>query len=106
MTFTDPKRDRAKRATDVLKLHYLAKGIDINGSWIAIRLSDGSSDNILYPTKAAARDHQLHPTQCAYVSVYPSHCDEEGMFIYLNFMENLYDNGYDLSDPDRQFVMR
>lgn len=95
--------DRAKKAASITKLHYLANGFDVNGQWVAIRLSDGDSDGKLYPSKRDATRFQLHPQQCAYVCMFPECTSEEDMETYLNFMEALYDKGYDLGDPDRQF---
>lgn len=88
--------DDARRAADILNLHIMlgARG------WVAIRLSDGGSDSIVYDKKADAIRHQLHEHQCAYfmlpvIPVTPYECD-----VYLRYNRQLYANGMRMGDPD------
>lgn len=98
--------DRTRRAWDVLQTHCLAVPAgDIGGWWVAIRLSDGSSDGNLYRSKAEATRFQLHETQCAYVCIPPfgdMTIRELDLFLRLN--EQVYDAGGRLSDVDTHIV--
>jgi hypothetical protein len=51
--------DPAKRVSDIVTLHWIAGGWDACvGKWIAFKLSDGTSDDTLYPSKYDAVRHQ------------------------------------------------
>lgn len=63
--------DSARRAADEINLHISALGEESHGKWVAIRLSDGSSDKVLYDSEASARGHQPHPSFCAYFAIPP-----------------------------------
>lgn len=102
--FSDAKADRAKRAHELINIHYLANGTAVTGKWVAIRLSDGGSDGKLYPSKPDARRFQLHPQQCAYLCLQRSHAEYDEIKVYLDKMEELYNNGYDLSDPQTNYL--
>jgi hypothetical protein len=71
--------DRTRRAWDEVQVHVHALGADAGGHWVAIRLSDGGTDHIAYPSKVDATRHQLHERQCVYVCLPP--------FGYLSIME-------------------
>lgn len=64
--------DRTRRAYEAINLHYQALGNEASGKWVAVRMSDGGSDNILYDTKDQAVHFQLHMHQCMYVCLPPS----------------------------------
>lgn len=98
--------DAAKRAFDIVK------GLAVFTSWeervrqspyVAIRLSDGGSDQRMYDTKRDAIRAQLHEQQCAYFSFRnnpngfesPKHAA-----VFLAFHRHAYDNGFRLPDPD------
>jgi hypothetical protein len=103
-------RDAAKRASEAVNLHILAHmpaggGFpDWNGPqpWVAVRLSDGGSDGTLYPSKKAATDHQLHPHQCAYITIPPEGMTVEQARVMLRFTAQMYDAGVQLADPEMQ----
>jgi hypothetical protein len=92
--------DRARRCSGIVTLAMITHGSDAVGRWMAIRLSDGGSDEVLYDTKKAAIDHQLHEQQCAYVSLQPDGMSARAAELFLRFNEGLYDAGYRLADPD------
>lgn len=99
--------DRAHRASDVVTQHMTdtARTGEMPwcvGMWVALRLSDGSSDGILYPSKAHAVAHQLHAHQCAYVAIPPTGMTPREADATLRVMEGLYDMGADIADPDQQ----
>jgi hypothetical protein len=51
--------DAEKRICDTVTLHWIAGGYDMTvGRWMAFALSDGTSDNVLYPSKAECVSHQ------------------------------------------------
>lgn len=95
---SDPKEDRAKRAYDHLHLLHTIHGDDVAGRWVAISLSDGRCDMHLYPTKSDAVRFQLHETQCAYFCFQGLPMLRELRF-FLDFNEELYDQGFNLADP-------
>ncbi len=61
--------DAAKRASDIINLHLVADPEGNIGYWVAIRLSDGGSDGVLYRELSDAVRAQLHYTQCMYVPI-------------------------------------
>jgi hypothetical protein len=107
---TGPSWDRARRVSDQVTLHILmhvppGDSIpDWNGPqpWIAVRLSDGTSDGNLYPTKKDAVRHQLHENQCAYLTIPPDGMTVRQAHSYLKYTQQMYENGMRLADPDLQ----
>lgn len=93
--------DTARRASDAIRLHLLANRDQTIHSWVAIRLSDGGTDGVLYDTKAQAVRHQLHEYQCAYVYVPADGMPPRVAETFLRFHRHLYDNGFRLADPDK-----
>jgi hypothetical protein len=91
--------DAAKRCSDAVNLHILADSLGAIGKWVAIRLSDGGSDGVLYDTKSDAVRSQLHERQCAYVCVTPDGMSPRAAESYLKTVRRLYDEGVTLSDP-------
>jgi hypothetical protein len=93
--------DVAKRASDEIRLHLLADKDRAIESWIAIRLSDGGSDGVLYPFKHIAVRHQLHEQQCAYIKIPIGGVSPREAEVFLRFNRMLYDNGFRVADPDK-----
>jgi hypothetical protein len=93
--------DAAKRASDNYNLHRVTNPYDSIGKWIAVALSDGSSDGVLYDTKKECVSHQHHDEMWyAYIRINPSSmmpCDAE---IFLRMHRMMYDKGIRLADPD------
>lgn len=105
LSSTQQYSDRARRGSEAVTLAMLGTGREAVGKWMALKLSDGGSDNKLYDTKGDARRHQLHPQQCAYVMIPPDGMSPRQAENYLRFVESLYDAGADISDPERQVQM-
>lgn len=92
-----------KRVSDTINLKIQFNGwLNIRECWMAFRLSDGTSDNVLYDTKQDAVKHQLHEMQCAYIcftglagGAKPIECE-----IFMKFTRDAYDAGLRLPDPD------
>ena len=90
-------REAAERMHDAIKLHFLVLSLEemLSGRWVAIRLSDGGSDNTVYDTRADAMRFQLHPTQCLYLRLVPpapppaTACD-----VLLWYVRGAYDRGW------------
>lgn len=91
--------DRTKRAYDALAL-IIEHTPGWMNRWVAVRLSDGSCDGQLYDHKRGAVRHQLHPQQCAYFCLPPDGVDLPGVAAYLRWVEQLYQAGMDISDPE------
>lgn len=98
-------RDRARRCSEAVTLALLGQGRGVINKWVAVRLSDGRTDGVVYDTKADAIKHQLHETQCAYVCIPPEGMTERQAATYLRFTEGLYDAGYHLADPATHMQM-
>lgn len=97
--------DAARRASDIINTHIAALGWHSRGKWVAIRLSDGGSDDVVYDSRADAVRHQLHETQCCYVQLPPTGTTPMEMESFLAFNRKLYDNGMRLQDPERHVHM-
>lgn len=93
--------DAARRCADQIRLHLAADREQAIHSWVAIRLSDGGSDGILYNLKKDAVRHQFHEFQCMYLKI-----PANGLFTaqiaerLLEMHRQLYDAGMRLADPD------
>lgn len=85
--------DFAKRACDIMNMHVLGKGDQSWGKWVALRLSDGGSDGVLYDDRDTAISFQLHPTQCAYLCIPPSGFTLKEIREFLTLSRKLYDKG-------------
>lgn len=100
--------DEARRACDAVNLHIEALGPAAAGRWVAIRLSDGGSDNVLYDTRPDAIRHQLHESLCCYVRIPPFGVRLTVMEAqsYLTLHRSMYDAGYRLQDPQQPQVIK
>lgn len=91
--------DEARRASDNVNLHLLADRADNVGRWVAIRLSDGGSDGVVYDCKCDATRHQLHERQCVYVNIQPTGLSAKDAEILLKMYRQFYDRGFKMPDP-------
>lgn len=91
--------DAAFRITDVYTMHRLADLYGCIGQWIACRLDDGSSDNVLYDSKQAAIRHQHHnENYYTFIQIVPAQmtaCEAEVM---LKVARMIYDKGGRMTD--------
>lgn len=92
--------DAAKRCHEIITQH-LSDQPDCIGQWVAIKLSDGSSDGNLYPFKFIAVRFQLHETQCAYIKIPPGGMGIREAKSFLRTNRQLYDAGMRIADPDK-----
>lgn len=92
--------DAAKRASDEYTLHRLASDDHI-GKWFAVRLSDGTSDHVLYDSKSAAVRGQKHNENWyAYIQIGPWPFTPKEAQVYLTKMREAYNLGLRLADRD------
>jgi hypothetical protein len=89
---------RAQRAFEHLNLYRIAHGDEGMNRWLAISLKDGTCDQHPYATKAEAVRFQPRERECAYFFFNGMPTLGE-LRLYLDTNEELYDNGYSLSDP-------
>jgi len=95
--------DKGKRASDIVNTYISGMPFDeIKTKYIAIRLSDGGSDGVLYDTKQDAVKHQVHEMQCAYVCLNNLRAGStpRDMAIFIKFNRDAYYKGFRLADPD------
>jgi hypothetical protein len=85
-------QDKGKRCSEIIAQHLLDDPDLARESWVAIRLSDGGSDGVLYPLKEIAVSFQLHETQCAYIRVLPGGISPREATSYLYHVAQLYQN--------------
>lgn len=94
--------DAGKRCSDIVQQHVA----DGNWNrWIAVRLSDGGTDGILYDSRADAVNHQLHETLCAYLLIPPTGMSAKSGTSYLETHRKIYDGGMRCIDPDREVII-
>jgi hypothetical protein len=85
--------DRARHAVDAVNVHFAALGIACAQKWVAIRLSDGKSDGVLYERRDEAIRHQFHENFCAYLCIPLTGVNAEDMEKFLVYCERLYAAG-------------
>lgn len=95
--------DAAKRLSDTYNLHRIGAGWKAVRRWIAVRLDDGTSDQVLYDTKLDAVTHQHHNEKFyAFIRIVPSSMTECDAEIMLRTHRTLYENGLRIADPDHK----
>lgn len=91
--------DAARRIADVYQMHRLADLYANMGQWMACRLDDGTSDNVLYDSKASAIRHQHHnENYYTFIQMVPAQmtaCEAEVM---LKVARLIYDKGGRMTD--------
>lgn len=61
--------DAARRAHETVNTHLVVDPEGNRGRWVAIRLSDGGSDGVVYDHVIDAANHQLHYQTCMYLRI-------------------------------------
>ena len=97
--------DAAKRAYDIVRGYTaFVQYEELVRSWVAIRLSDGSSDGTLYGSKQDAVRHQgAGEMTCAYFnyrSAPNGFATIKEAAVWLEYHRQAYDSGFRLPDPD------
>jgi len=91
--------DAAKRMADNVNFHVEVEGASAYYRWVAIRLSDGGSDHVLYDSRADAVRSQSDSRLCTYVMIPPTGMTPREAEPVLKFTRFAYDNGYRITDP-------
>lgn len=94
--------DAAKRIADAINLAITFNNVwDIRHAWMAFTLADGTTDHVIYPTRAEAIRHQSDEFKCAYFCLggalggaKPLDCQ-----LWLNMHRQAYDRGMRLEEP-------
>lgn len=89
--------DQARRLSDIMGQ---AASDGHRGKWLAVRLSDGGTDGVVYDSRADAVRFQLHETLCCYVQVQTGGMQPHEAEAFIQFHRKVYDAGYRLQDPD------
>jgi hypothetical protein len=95
--------DAAKRCADNVNVHYAANELgvwDAVGKWLAVRLSDGGTDQTAYDSKAEAVRHQPDEFLCVYIRLIGMRMDVCEAESFMETNRRLYDKGWRLADPD------
>jgi hypothetical protein len=85
--------DEARRVSDTVSLHLLADRDGNHQKWLAFRLSDGTSDGVVYDSPIDAADAQLHYKQCMYIQILRSGMAPKEASTMLNYYRKVYDAG-------------
>lgn len=103
ITRTSPVKisDAAKRLSDTYNLHRIADQYEAIGKWIAVRLNDGTSDDVLYYTKSDAVRHQHHnEAHYAFVQIIPHTLTYREAEVTIRLHRRMADAGVHLADRD------
>lgn len=84
--------DAARRISDAVNLHLMADPDGAHLKWCAFRLSDGTSDGVLYDNPVDAADHQLHYKACAYIQIHRSGISPKAASVMLTYYRTVFDN--------------
>jgi hypothetical protein len=77
--------EAARRLQDTVNLHMTASNGECVGSWVAVKLADGRTDNNLYDTMGDAKRHQGgNAEHCGYLQIQP------GVFALLEAAAFIY----------------
>jgi hypothetical protein len=99
--------DAAYRAADTIALAWTVDPRHARGKTMAIRLSDGGSNGVLYDFGMEAARAQLHPKQCWYVEIGLTPPSARECAVMLAACRRMYDShGYDpLAALEHRFLM-
>lgn len=96
--------DAGKRAFDIVNSYAIFVPWDERiRSWVAVRLSDGGHDGVLYQSKRDAVRHQADEFQCAYFSYRGSpngFGSRKEAQVWLDWHRAAYDSNIRTPDPD------
>jgi hypothetical protein len=93
--------DAARRMADTFNLHRMADQYGAINRWIAVRLSDGTSDHTLYDTKSECVRHQHGNEQWySFIKIVPTTMNVCEAEVKLRTDQRMYDAGFRMADPD------
>jgi hypothetical protein len=88
--------DAARRLSDAVSLAALN---DDAGKWMAFKLSDGSTNNGIYDSRASAVAHTWWPELYCFIQVPPGGMQPREADAYLDYFRQLYDAGGRFHEP-------
>lgn len=88
--------DAARRCADTVTLAAIAGAI---GMWVAVKLADGTSDQVIYETRADAIRHQHRPEHCTFVQIQPGGMRDHEAEALLGYWRKLADANVHDDDP-------
>lgn len=95
--------DAGKRVSDEVRMHIT---LGEAGRWCAFSLENGSSDHHTYDTKNdAVRAQGSNGYRYAYVKIPFDDMPPEHAMRFLMINRQLFDAGFNLTDPDRHLIM-
>lgn len=86
--------------SDAISLHLAAAPDSAYGKYMAFKLRDGSSDSVLYDTRADAIRHQRSLDAYCYVQVRPGGMPPHHAERYLAAHRLMHDAGYRIPHPE------
>jgi hypothetical protein len=100
--------DAAKRIHDATSLAVLhGDPMATRRGWMAFALQDGTTDHVVYPSKADAISHMSDEFRFAYVCL--ANCmggmPAKDAQIWLDLHRHVYKQGGRLTDPNQSFIM-
>lgn len=102
-TMTKELKEAGRHAFDEIVLHKLALGVEAFGKWIAVNLSDGRSDHVLYDTRGDAVRHQRGcERDKAYVPIKPGAIDHLEVAAFIGVSRRMRAAGIAVPDVDHR----
>jgi hypothetical protein len=104
--FSKEEWERARRAADLInEARATLDWEQLKNCWIAIRLSDGGSDMVIYDCKRDAVRFQVHEKQCVYFCFRNliGGASARELVRVIRFHEMAYEAGFGIPDPDDEF---
>lgn len=103
--------DAARRISDTYTLHRLADPYGSIGKWFAARLTDGTTDDVLYDSKGDCVRHQHHDEDYyCFIQVTPHSMNPHEAQTMLNIQRRMYTKGLRLAERSktggRDMIMR
>jgi len=95
--------DAAKRIHETINVMHIARTWDeLKRGWMAFKLADGTTDNVLYESRADAIKHQLDEQTCLYIAMRTTlgGVPLRDCQILIDVHRHIYDAGGRLADPD------
>lgn len=100
--------DAGKRIADTFIMHRLADPIGNIGKFFAVRLQDGTTNNVLYPSMDAARrdiGQRDDENRWMYVQIVPSSLPPSDAAILLRAQRKMYDAGIRVSSMNGRVMI-
>jgi hypothetical protein len=87
-------KEAGKRMADTLNLAIVAYNRAATGRWMAFRLADGTSDQVVYDSRDDAIAHQLHESLCWYEQLRPAGYSADECALTLAYARAMYAAGW------------